>query len=95
MNGRNAQNVYNSHMWPKYPKAADLKWRTLNAVNKAPGLKLDALFLKGPSGINETTSIPPSVANAEVTINTSFQGSEKSPFSKCGNAVPNTNAPTR
>ena len=41
-------------------------------------------------------SKPPVKANKEVKYKTDFQGRSKSRFlSKCGKAVPNTNAPTK
>ena len=96
MMGTNVQKAYNSHICPKYPNAADLKFLFLNTLKKTERSNFWLGFRKGPLGTNVIINAPPIIAKQEVLININFQGDDSTkPFNKCGKAVPNTNAPTK
>lgn len=94
--GTNAQKAYNSHICPKYPKAADRKRLLLNTLNDALNCILLPGLRNGPSGTKRIIKTPPIKAMEEMSINTIRQGSSsEKPRSRRGKAVPITNAPTK
>ena len=94
--GTKAQKVYNSHICPKYPKAAFLKAVFLNTLKQIVPSKEVAFFRKGPLGTKRISSKPPKEAKIEIYRITFSQEKERIlSFNKCGNAVPKTKAPTK
>lgn len=94
MKGTKVQNVYNSHICPKYPNAAERKFDDLKTVNAA--LKSIADFDCDFRGTNNRINNPPVKASKEVNKRTFCQFKSCNCARRmCGNAVPNTNAPTK
>ena len=67
--GRKAQSAYNSHMCPKYPKAAALKFGDLKTLNAVLSLKSELAF-DDECGTKIKTRMPPTTASSEVNKRT-------------------------